>query len=435
MPSASPIGPTQPTEQASLCATPSTGGDHTSPPDYFTQLRIAQAWKFSRGAGQKIAVIDSGVARVPRLSVIPGGDYVSGGDGTSDCDGHGTMVAGVIAGHPSASDGFAGVAPDASIIAIRQHSDYFRVKGQQDSDNQRGLTADEGGYGNVATMARAVVQAVNKGATVINISQAACEPVGRSIGDGPLGAAVRYAYQRNVVVVAAAGNVQDQGKCNIQNPLVNPADPSDPWGGVRMQASPAWFSDYVLTVGATDGGDPASFTLHGPWVGVAAPGTGFISLSWKRGGDPIATGTTQGNNADGSAKPAAPIAGTSYAAPIVAGLAALIRAKNPGMSAHDVIERIERTAHGFSDGRDQAVGYGAIDPVAALSDSLPYTPNTRNVYAQEEIAPPVVVHTPSDTPRYVALGVAAGAVVAAGVIWLAVAPRRRAKRLREDIDY
>ncbi len=58
-------------------------------------------WPLTRGAGQTVAVIDTGVARHPRLpGLIPGGDYVSTGDGTGDCDAHGTIVAGLIAAAP-----------------------------------------------------------------------------------------------------------------------------------------------------------------------------------------------------------------------------------------------------------------------------------------------------------------------------------------------
>jgi len=76
-----------------------------------------------------VAVIDTGVARhrlLPHL--VPGGDYVSTGDGTEDCDGHGTIVAGIIGAAPiDREDGtFGGVAPDASVLSIRQSSNKFR---------------------------------------------------------------------------------------------------------------------------------------------------------------------------------------------------------------------------------------------------------------------------------------------------------------------
>ena len=73
-------------------------------------------------------MIDTGVQPHRRLpGVIAGGDYVSSGDGRQDCDGHGTIVAGIIAAAPEPEDrtGLSGVAPEASIIAIRQSSNKF----------------------------------------------------------------------------------------------------------------------------------------------------------------------------------------------------------------------------------------------------------------------------------------------------------------------
>ena len=79
----------------------------------------------SRGDGQTVAVIDTGVQPGPRLpDVQPGGDFVESTDGLTDCDGHGTLVAGLIAGKPGA-DGFSGVAPNARILSIRQNSAAF----------------------------------------------------------------------------------------------------------------------------------------------------------------------------------------------------------------------------------------------------------------------------------------------------------------------
>src|SRR6202044_2471145 len=85
-------------------------------------IDLPRVWQLTRGAGQRVAVIDTGVARHRRLpDVVPGGDYVSTGDGTQDCDAHGTLVAGIIAASAD-SDGLSGVAPDVTLISIRQSS-------------------------------------------------------------------------------------------------------------------------------------------------------------------------------------------------------------------------------------------------------------------------------------------------------------------------
>ena len=66
----------------------------------FTMLNVAKAWQYSTGNGVPVAVIDTGVNPTPRLPVIPGGDYIMGGDGLMDCDSHGTLVASLIAAAP-----------------------------------------------------------------------------------------------------------------------------------------------------------------------------------------------------------------------------------------------------------------------------------------------------------------------------------------------
>ena len=99
------VAPPDPTEQKTACGigTVSPGSQLGVRPGADVMLNYTGAWRFSRGAGQKIAVIDTGVAPNPRLHALqPGGDYVSSSDGLVDCDAHGTLVAGLIAAAPSA---------------------------------------------------------------------------------------------------------------------------------------------------------------------------------------------------------------------------------------------------------------------------------------------------------------------------------------------
>ncbi len=190
-----------------------TGSCQTRPRDDRPDLRAA--WVRTRGAGQIVAVIDTGVARhrlLPHL--VPGGDYVADGDGTEDCDGHGTIVAGIIGAASDPAGGFSGIAPDATILGIRQSSMKFRV-----TDAYGGS-----GVGDVESLAAAVRAAADQGATVINISSVACLGVADALDDRALGAALAYAVDtRNVVVVAAAGNVGGRGTCPKQNPPPDPA--------------------------------------------------------------------------------------------------------------------------------------------------------------------------------------------------------------------
>ncbi|OBK21570.1 type VII secretion-associated serine protease mycosin [Mycobacterium asiaticum] len=424
-----PLGPVEPTELKAICGVP-TGvlpqSDFTLQTSAEAMLNYTDAWRFSRGAGQKVAVIDTGVNRHPRLPFLEaGGDYVSNSDGLQDCDAHGTLVAGIIAGAPSASDTFAGVAPEATILSIRQNSTVFSLK-DGGSSQQNDPNAISPGYGNTLTLAYAITRAVNMGATVINLSEVACSPVGAGLDDAQLGRAVRYAFERNVVVVAAAGNFNSQGLCKNQNVMPDPNMPlRSGWNSVRTIASPAWFNDYVLTVGAlTTAGEPADFSLRGPWLGVAAPGERIVSL------DSNSPGLT---NAVMSQQGLAPINGTSFAAPFVSGVVALIRSRFPELTAGQVIDLVKRTAHTPGAGPNEATGYGVIDPVAALT----YRVLAANQLPNPDTATPIAgrphLDPASQRARIIVLSVTAGAVALAIVAWaLSVARRRREARVADS---
>ncbi|MGH3542136.1 MAG: S8 family serine peptidase, partial [Mycobacterium sp.] len=112
VPPNSPPGPEQPMRQSAYCTEVGVlpGTDFRVQPKYMDMLNLPEAWRFGRGGGVKVAVIDTGVTPHPRLPhLIPGGDYVmAGGDGLSDCDAHGTIVASMIAATPAS-----GAAPAA----------------------------------------------------------------------------------------------------------------------------------------------------------------------------------------------------------------------------------------------------------------------------------------------------------------------------------
>jgi membrane-anchored mycosin MYCP len=399
LPKPGPPAPPRPTKQQDPCVVAAPVDDKAEP-GQLKGLNLQQVWRFTRGAGQTVAVIDTGVERhrlLPHL--VPGGDYVSSADGTDDCDGHGTVVAGIIGAMPG-SDGstFTGIAPEATIVSIRQSSNKFRA-----TDDPSGS-----GFGDVDTLADAVRTAADMGATVINVSSVACLPVDSGLDDRPLGAALAYAVDvKNVVVVAAAGNVGTAGQCPDQNPATDPARPGRPdWERVSVVASPAWYDDYVLTVGSVDaGGAPSAFSLAGPWVDVAAPGEGIVSL------DPDGEGLVSSLPTAGDPMP---IAGTSYAAPVVSGIVALVRSRSPESTARQVMQRIEATAHQPAAGWDPIVGHGVVDAMAAVTagatSALTDTPSRPVSYPDT---------APTDRRAYrfsvggaaVCLAVSAGAVV------------------------
>lgn len=344
--------PPQRTEQQGQCvAATDLTVEHADAPRRKDQV-LQDVWSLTRGAGQTVAVIDTGVSRhrlLPHL--IPGGDYVSHGDGTLDCDGHGTVVAGIIGASPDRENAFSGIAPEATLIGIRQSSNKFRA-----ADDPSGT-----GFGDVDTLAMAVRTAADLGATVINVSTVACVSAGDELDDRALGAALAYAVDvKNVVVVTAAGNVGSSGQCSEQNPTSDPLRPGRPdWSDVNTVSSPGWYDDYVLTVGSVGSdGTPSPFSLAGPWVDVAAMAEDVVSL------DPDGEGLIDRLLTSGDEEP---ISGTSYAAPIVSGAVALLRSRSPELTARQVMQRIEDTARRPSAGWDPSVGHGTIDVVAAVS--------------------------------------------------------------------
>jgi membrane-anchored mycosin MYCP len=328
-------------------------------PDAQMVLRLDDAHRFATGKGIKIAIIDTGVEKHPLLGdrVIPGGDYVvTSENGVVDCDGHGTEVAGVAASKKDEASGFVGAAPDATIIAIRQTSDRYEFK-------QQGSTDQRSSAGKVTTLAKAIVNAVDQGANVINISLTSCgEPTEPSRGERELQAAIDWAVNTmNVVIVTAAGNIGSDGTgCSGQNDNQNVDN-------VKVVASPPWYKKDVLSVASINGeGAPSAFSVWGPWVSIAAPGENIVSL------DPKGTGLTNSKTSGTNNAPTT-IQGTSFASPYVAGVAALVRERYPNLTAHQVMDRLTMTAQhpGNPDGRDRKVGAGMINPIAALTAELP----------------------------------------------------------------
>jgi len=276
---------------------------------------IRAAWDVTRGAGQTIAIIDTGVdGSHPDLggAVIGGADFstVGSSDGQtpvgSDDSSHGTMVASLAAGRGRGTAGVIGAAPEASLLAI---SIGFSEASGPSSDDQ---------------IADAVRWAVDNGATVINMS------LTRNTLEWPTSwdDAFLYAMQKDVVIVAAAGN-RGSGTSQVGAPATMPG---------------------VLTVGGVDRNGEASWdaSSQGISIAVSAPSEQLV-------------GATPG---DGYVL----WDGTSGATPIVAGIVALVRAAHPSLSAANVIQRLTATASPAGvPGADPIYGYGLVDAAAAVS--------------------------------------------------------------------
>ena len=401
------------------------GSDPTAVNPNQLSLNLPEAWQHSRGEGQTVAVIDTGVKPGPRLpNVEPGGDFVESTDGLTDCDGHGTLVAGLIAGQPG-DDGFSGVAPAARLISIRQTSAKYSPRNPGEDPTLSRAALD------VTSLARAIVRAADLGARVINISVVTCLPANKTVDQTELGAALKYAaVEKDAVIVAAAGNSPPQAggaprgggssdsACE-SNPLTDPARPDDPrnWAGVTAVSIPSWWQPYVLSVGSlTPTGLPSAFTMSGPWLGIAAPGENIVSLS---------------NGPDGGLANGLPndqrelfgISGTSYSAAYVSGVAALVRSKFPDLRADEVVRRITATANGAARSPSNLVGAGGVDPVAALTWDVPEAPDADAAAVKTVAAPPPPA--PDDpTPRTVAF-VGTGVLALAVLATAAVSAHRR----------
>lgn len=312
-------------------------------------------------------------------------------------------------------DAYSGIAPDVDIISIRQSSQAFGLKDAYTGDEDPQTAAKISG---VQTMARAIVHAANMGASVINISDVTCMSARNIIDQRALGAAVRYAaVDKNAVIVAAAGDTSKRD-CK-QNPAFDPLKPKDPrdWNAVTTVVTPSWFSDYVLTVGAVDaegrpqtqgGQGQAPSSVAGPWVGIAAPGSDVVGLSPRDDG--------LINAIDGPDNSLLVPSGTSFSAAIVSGVAALVRARYPQLSAYQVINRLERTARAPARGVDNQIGYGIVDPVAALTWDVPDGP----LKPPQQLSIPLNVPKPPPNRDMVPVWVAAGGLTGALLIGGAV---------------
>jgi membrane-anchored mycosin MYCP len=267
-------------------------------------------------------------------------------------------------------------------------------------------------------LALAITRAVDLGATVINLSEVACAPVSAGMDDAALGRAVRYAFDRNVVVVAAAGNFNTQSMCSTQNAMTDPNQPLDTgWNTVRTIASPAWFDDYVLTVGAvTTSAAPAAFSLHGPWVAVAAPGERVTSLDANGPGLINGQLTQQGMT---------PLNGTSFAAPLVSGVVALVRSRFPALNAQQVIDLIKRTARTPGAGPNEATGFGVVDPVAALTHQLTPAESAARADAGTPISGPPRQDPGNVRARTIIFGVTTASIALMAAAVAIAAARRR----------
>ena len=266
---------------------------------------------------------------------------------------HGSHVAGLAGGSTDNGFGTSGAGFDTTIMAIK-------IGGEAS-----GPFVNASFLGDVA---EGIVYAADRGVRVINMSLGGTRP------HAPLNDAVQYAYGKGIVIVASAGNSQ-QSQPGVAN-------------------YPAAYEN-VIGVGATRPNDAiASFSTQGSHVDVAAPGADVLSLTDEN--DPDALQFT--------GQPAAPMAiksGTSMAAPIVAGLVALMRTVRPDMTPAEIQGVLETTARDLgAQGRDPVYGAGRIEAAAAVNAAKAFTrPEPPKPPAPPDPPPPpAAVVAPSIAP-------------------------------------
>lgn len=265
-------------------------------------IETNRGWNLSKGSDDVIVgVIDTGVdLEHPDLKgrLLKGYNTISPGADPVDDVGHGTHVAGIISANVNNGEGIAGMMWGGKILPVK--------------------ALDNTGSGTTYSVAQGIVWATDHGAKVINMS------LGNYADAQFLHEAVKYAYDRDVVLVAATGND------NTERPGYPAAYPE------------------VLSVSATDYQlNRASFSNYGDYVDVMAPGESIAS--------------TYPDNQY------AALSGTSMASPHVAALAALIRSINPKLKNTEVMDIIRTNVIDLGPkGHDKNFGYGQIDVYAAL---------------------------------------------------------------------
>lgn len=255
------------------------------------------------GSGVIVAVLDTGVDTAHpdfKDNLVEGYNFVDKNNDVTDLDGHGTMVAGIIAAVANNSIGIAGVAPEAKIMPLKV------------------LTSEGGSW---IDLDLAILYAVNHGAKIITMSLGGKYTLLGATTD----AAIKYAYDHGCVLIAAAGND------NSSEPFY-----------------PAAY-DEVIAVSAINQKDTkATFSNYGNYIDLCAPGVNILSTMLNE------------TYAYGS--------GTSFAAPFVAGVAALLISRNPNMTPQEVAETLYNQAEDLGEsGWDPYYGWGLVNAYSAVS--------------------------------------------------------------------
>ncbi|MFK0236111.1 type VII secretion-associated serine protease mycosin [Streptomyces vinaceus] len=314
---------------AGVAATPAHAETVRSQQWHLDSMKADDIWKISTGVGVTVAVIDSGIDRIPELEgqVLPGKDFEPEdvkGDERTDTGSHGTTMAALIAGsgkHPS-GDGAFGLAPGAKILPIR-------VPHEMESATP--------------SWAAAIRYAADSDAKIINISMGLPTEPEKDRGRAE---AVKYALSKGKLIFAAVGNDGD-----TLNEIAYPA------------ATPGVVG--VSAVGVN--GEPTKESVHGPQVDLAAPGIDMVTACAGK------TGLCTSH-------------GTSDATALASASAALLWSAHPDWTNNQVLRVLLNTAGKPTDGsqRNDYVGYGIVRPRIAVP--TPGDPGPADVYPLPDLA-------------------------------------------------
>jgi serine protease len=287
-------------------------------PDYskqwnFRSINVEKAWEDTKGEGVTVAVIDTGVSKVPDLketNFVKGYDFVNDRERADDDNGHGTHVAGTIAQTTNNGYGVAGIAYQANIMPLKVLS--------------------AGGGGTIADIAEAIKFAADNGADVINMS------LGGGGESQAMKEAIAYAHKKGVVIIAAAGNSND-----------------------NSASYPARYSHVVGVSAINSAGVKSPYSNYGAGVDISAPG-GDTSET-ETGGILQETVNPQ------TGQPMfAYFQGTSMASPHVAGVAALIKASGVD-EPEQIVNILKQSSRAIKDDPLNHFGAGQLDAANAVA--------------------------------------------------------------------
>lgn len=260
-------------------------------------IEAGQGWNLSRGSKDvTVAVVDTGVqADHPDLKgrLLSGYNAIASGGAPDDDVGHGTHVAGIIGALTNNQEGVAGISWYNKILPVK--------------------ALDNSGAGTTYSVAEGIIWAADQGAKVINLS------LGNYADSQFLHDAIKYAYDRDVVIVSAAGND------NTERP-----------------GYPAAYEEVIAVAATNASGERASFSNYGDYIDITAPGESIAS-------------TYPGSQY-------AALSGTSMASPHVAAVAGLVRSLNPALTNKEVTELLTSNAVDLgAPGHDKYYGWGQVD--------------------------------------------------------------------------